>query len=968
MVITHTPTIRQIIHFIDTEAMPQATRLFNRKAYTVDGPEITFDPKGDNISLNVQDDGSIRSSHDLFPLLHVNSNNRAGLRIMWERMNDPAHAAVEHAVDRWLHPFTREQCGLTYGIPESPEFKAYKSAVAKLAHTVRSSAFDAPVKNAAAVLQTKLHEHIGADTVALAVRYAGIFANVNHFNAVIRHPQLLADAHRLSPNALTLWMILHHDNADAALNDFSSPQELFDEARDAFLHTHACVAPHDDVWQALENVSHRIVHEIPHVSSYRPVSHVARICDHIARTGVNPPYTVLKLFARARKAPDRIAPQAHRDLYHHIIFAAGTLTPQQRGSTLRQLVNDAYHVARLFDLADHHNVSNLDAQAVIDRAGLAPGSLDFPSAWRIVATIARRLHAITGDDLYGHYNDPEVAAFFYRLNTQDFAEFNVPHVPAPVKTRQPRPIKARRQHLQHVMDHSDMPRLLQGVSIHHTFDAVPGHHVSLTIDGQTVISVRRNPDGTLAAQAQPDYWTGAALPDPGQPAAHSGWTTHQALTIAVAQRAADVIAEHWPETTDQGRSVKAPTADVVYRHRRGIANTMPPHLQQLIDADDVYSPTIAATVASLIDPDVYRVAASMANAPPNIAAYNTAVKHGAVIRQAQRENPAATAVFVKMLATRPNLAIPQSARLIIKTATDHVASMGWSEELWEAANDLAPERIHEALDYHDDDSFAIARLCAAAHTTVSPNSQQFRQVLTAPNRLGWERTPQYTPNLARAAALCIRHIVQHQRWPQYNLRHLVDYVEDLDLNAVPFHHRNWEDAQAAIDHWIDNRPPGTPRQQFQRDMRESHDWQKCWNSLVEQSEINGFDVRPVTDQHELMELNEQNPGSSVYRRWQDAARGNARIFALTETGKPQETPQIAVIEIQENHWTFSTDPDDCGPDAGGVNPHTGNRIAQLYDAAYHNTAPSQRHNGGIKISPLYRDEIHAADTEPVLPF
>lgn len=124
------------------------------------------------------------------------------------------------------------------------------------------------------------------------------------------------------------------------------------------------------------------------------------------------------------------------------------------------------------------------------------------------------------------------------------------------------------------------------------------------------------------------------------------------------------------------------------------------------------------------------------------------------------------------------------------------------------------------------------------------------------------------------------------------------------------------------------------------DHRQHPDWERTtkkqgnrylqWNSLLEETTIDGLTVTPLTDEPSLFR-EAMAMGHAVHIWGEICARGYSRIFAIAHDGQPKATMEI---RPKDDQWTvhqvvgprFTKPSQDCLDAA--------NQVAELYNQAW----------------------------------
>lgn len=802
---TGAPTIDQIVAFLNTEAFEPAVAIFNRRAYAIDGRRLTFglDDTRKNtsgeVAVEVNPDGTLRINQRNYPLVHINSTATGTVFNMWQRFRQDANDAAEQAVRNWLNPYSLTDVGLDHrrdlthvhnDILTTAERRRYHGALMKLGHSVLNSALGGPAARPVTLLQNVLYEHIGRDTVQRALKYAGICANHHHFNAAVLYPQLLEEAHAINPNGLIIALLQHTDDADAALAQYRSPQDLLDAARGYFMSNHHA-RPHLFPWEILRKLPHRLLREAPHTAPGIAVQNLHDICETIARTGSNPPYTLLKAYM-GHYRPWPHEPRAIQPVLQDLHFSASSLSRNRRGSTLRQFMQDVKHVNDMLECAERFSNSAYRAQEILDQAGI--NSTNVAHTWRVLATIGRRHASVLAEN---GRNEDHQAAFFYHLKLQDFRGYDIPH---PVEAKPARRRTAGAPRKNHLIAALALPEVQQELAQSprpYALDTVPGQSLKYSVAGETMLHVKRHQDGTITVSASPQYWTGQPLPNPQEPheQTNAAWSSRSLPIAAISRRIAEILTEHWPNFTEEARKISPPTADAVYRHRDAIAHLLPQPAATVFHADHQLSRQIRRALAGLLDSDTYSIAAALAGGNPTIDQYNHAQANSRVLAETLRINPVAAIYHATHMADN---SVPENAAGIITAASQHMNQRGWPQYLWPRAHRLPHNVIHHCLRPKPYDTYGIFRLIAAAEARVKSPAELTPLARVVKKFI--EYSDFLTVPAARIAGIVAAHRQRNPRTSVPDTHIFTEYAIHLHNNRIPLPHRSYEAIRDAALH------------------------------------------------------------------------------------------------------------------------------------------------------------------------
>ena len=783
--------------------------------------------------------------------------------------------------------------------------KAINFAINRLAHTILKGGLPGFVRQPDAFIQHQVNQLLGPETVVRTTTYAGMFATIRHFNAVVTHDTLLAETYQLNPNALTLWMGLHHEDIDHRVRQPGlTPQQIIAEAQDHF-HSHMPTYAHTDlVWQAFGRLNTRIMREIPHEKNQEYVNRVRLLCDFMAQTGATPPYSIAKRFTKGAYTPYHLLQATSLQMATRATLMAAALTRAERGSTLKQLTADMNNINRMLSCVASCDINGYDDLAVLHQTGIDLSTpANFATAWRILSAIARDYISIAGAD---SYPTPQTKAFFHYLRHSDLSIYDR-HCPnnSP-RPKRSRAVNARGHHLQQAIDENMLLRL-QSFQMPYGLNTVPHQSVTLHVAGRDFIKLTKQPNGCIMIDADESYWLGQALPHPdskhleNQPAA---WTSRQSITIAVTSRIAEVLATHWPEIFDQGRLIKPPTADVVYRHRRGIEKLLPPHLAAALTADREISQNLHTAITQLLDTATYHLALSLTGIPPNIDIYNIVAAAGPHLAQTAASNPMAAVVYLwhNILEPDPSGA-PQSAQELNRFTKRYLTTRGFPAQHWDKASQLSLADVQRALQTNQGQDHAVQRLLVMALAQVTTNNLNYDYIVADSTHFYRTTIKSFSPNYCHAAALACRHHDNQDIHIHESVDCVAAYVEYLDQNHQTLECTTWlELQQQSITH-PNAQPAEELTQQWVHDFIAQRCLEQTWHSLLHEQSMDGYRVVPLNNQHQLLQQNWLHPESSIYYDHQHGFDGTARFFTVAHEQRPEERTSFFSIQRDIDHWS-----------------------------------------------------------------
>ena len=970
------PTTRQILDFINTEAFLVAAPRFKRRAYHIEGAKMTFDPdrysdhNDRQWSITMMPDGTADSVPPYIPLRQVHSKNRLAAQPLLHTMFYEAHEIVEAVVNEWLHPYTRESLHLerfpvnsSDTEPRTQDIKAINGAINRLSHTVRNGGLTGYVRNPEAIIQYQVNQLLGPETAALTTTYAGIFANIRHFNAVVAHGPLLAQAKQLNPNALTLWMGLHCEDIHQQFDTPGLTPHQIVSAAQAHFNTHVPTTAHTDaVWQAFTRLNPRIIREMPHDQNDTHINRIRLLCDYMAQTGATPPYSIAKRYTKGKNIPYHLVTAQVHQILNCATMMASESTRAQRGSTITQMSADVENINQMLSCLDSCFFNGYDEMSLINQIGIntaVPSNIDV--AWRKLSTIAREYISIAGNE---NYPTPHTKAFFHHLRNSDLRAYDRP-CPAPSRRHRPtRAINPRGEHLQQAID-ADMLVRLQNLQMHYGLKVVPDQSVTLHIDGCNIIRLTKDAHGCITAEADESYWLGQPLPHPDTNALdnqNTQWSTRQSITVATASRIAKILAAHWPDVSDKGRPIKPPSSHVVYRHRRGIEKLLPPHLHDALNADRDTSQNLRNAIARLLDRETYLLGLRLTGAVPNLDVYNIVAAAGQHLAETAIHNPMAAIIYlwqnIRQLDTR---GAPQSRVELAQDAQRYLTKLGFPAEHWDQASKLTADDVQRALNTRYGPEHAVKRLLIMALAQTHIDDETYESIVATPKHLHLTRIPSFTLNFCRAAAMACQHFHEDDTRINEPISRIAVYIEYLDQTEQALEQTTWRELQQAAMAHTNAQHNEEITQQWVQDLVVQKGYEQTWRTLVHEQTVDGYNIVPLNSQHELLQQNWIHHESSIYYDHHYGFNGTARFFAIADAQHDEPTSFVSIQRDLDQWRIRQIIP--AHPEMENVITRIAERLLNQYRAVYENASPYIRDAGYLSSSrtlpPAIRDTLPA---------
>ena len=152
----------------------------------------------------------------------------------------------------------------------------------------------------------------------------------------------------------------------------------------------------------------------------------------------------------------------------------------------------------------------------------------------------------------------------------------------------------------------------------------------------------------------------------------------------------------------------------------------------------------------------------------------------------------------------------------------------------------------------------------------------------------------------------------------YEVRDLTEQSQEVSdyIRNIPQEHQQpitattWKGLVKAAQRWHREQRAISKEKKWQKALSDKGGRYLAWDSALDPTEINGFQVTPLTDEKQLHEETDWM-GHCVYTYAETCANGTSRIFSLTLNGRPAGTSQIT---LKTKEWTEVQ--------TRGVNNHT----------------------------------------------
>ena len=393
-----------------------------------------------------------------------------------------------------------------------------------------------------------LHQLLGKEQVSQTLAIAGATATLRDFNLIALNRDQLTQAHRLSPNATTLWIRYHGQDLPDG-HPVPEPGMIVGQARITVqglipLSEHR-ISP-DALWDAFVNLNQQAVNDFPDPAS---LVHVALETAH---AGAAPTHTAIRVLIRHYiSALENTGP---RPLIAAFITESARRLEKRRQGTQSQLATE---MTALLSLPTQ----------VLRRTAAQAGSKSWAPWHRLAET------APTGED----ERPPPTRTQHHGAAADD------------VSTRQ----------LLDTLINEHLPTISEEIDNTVRVETPTPGRVRLTGPQGHLLGLELRANGTIRVSGE-GYFTGAlTLPDPTGTGSQGNISTRGAAAKHAAEAAASAVSQHWPG--DQ----PIPSYNRILAAYQRIAQTRLTAETLARNDDQTITETLQRAVASLLSPTAW---------------------------------------------------------------------------------------------------------------------------------------------------------------------------------------------------------------------------------------------------------------------------------------------------------------------------------------------------------------------------
>ena len=453
-----------------------------------------------------------------------------------------------------------------------------------------------------------------------------------------------------------------------------------------------------------------------------------------------------------------------------------------------------------------------------------------------------------------------------------------------------------------------------------TFHTVPGKSVALYEDPTEppILLFTRHPDGTISGQVDntATSWYNPAntdLPDPKDPLLARTVTLQHRLSIALSKAAHDYVKANW-KNVGPWATCRIPSQDQLSSTLKPVGFTTPEHCKNPLNHWDLLR-RLTTDIASLLDPQHYRTAQTIAGSA-SLKAYNVTASNHQCLADLARSNPGA-ASWLLIREELPAHPVKHPGQLVSQVKSSMLKA-GLEPRNWRFTATL-PHQVMVPLAKRATNTNAALILNAAARVNSRPHpdvAHALSALLEPPPQFHLTNTPASPPDntvtLANNAkfvsiscqesARILRQIPElHQPDLQEALPSLRDYVNHLSSDNQQLTATTWGGLIKASDKWHRQDAIRQRDITWNQYLQASDGHYLAWHSALPTVRVGAYTITPLTDEKQL-HFEAAYMDHCVYRYGKDCASGRSRIFSISKDNSKVATTQIT------NHngkWTHS---------------------------------------------------------------
>ena len=950
---TRPPNIKEVMDFIKTAAHDHAcSKMNNSRFINLEGNTLFIGQgTGNQNHISLLPDGTVESSPRAreTPLVNYTKGN-----VFYKAWSHLQNQAYEHITDslaeligpnRYQDQINPQNQLLANLWDDTTVQKTIKQTADHVAVTIGKRGY---LRHPEALGYHLLHQLLGKERVAEAMKLMGHQTTLEHFNLLHGYPEIFREAMKTAPNAVTCWL----GTRELAQNPLpATAGELVEQARRHFISQAAKRNPQADepqqaslLWQAFLDLNTSAVSRFPNfrVNDLLPAAAAAQ------RAGVSPSYTAIQHIAR-KEGPirERLNPEVAA------AYAAASLNPPGK-LTQRQLANIvelvAYHTG--LGVCAQHKDQCLQADQDLQRKVNISRNLPRPlPLWELIRTFPQDLL-----DPSRHHQHLSPAK-------QKRSRSGKPRKTA---ARNPRPqtrdVLAILQALP--------PEVVREITRNPvTIENTPGARLALRVEGQPAptLEVTRSPEGTISVTST-GYWTDGTIlkrgNDPRQTAQRCRLTTRGLVSRTISERVADHLRENW---TRLAGDAPFPSGNRVTAATRKFLQELPPSQKGPDDRET--DRQIGQALETMISHEVTQALSSL-DQQVTVSRYNT--MNGIIDQLAhlQETNPGLLQWGLQYLEPTEPIRHPGQ---FVSMVQQHLGDAGLHPRYRRFVTRM-PHHLLRAITRGSTDPTVAAGMCnALARAQAIPDASaldEMLEVLLPP----WNTAPGdslRTRNLQQATFVLAKHAIDTDGDLSTEVRRylssMVDYVLNISLDQQRVQSTTWNGLRQAAEAWHRRQQQQPTENRWRQLLVKQANHYRAWNSLLPQTEIQGFTCIPLTSE-ELLYQETEHMQHCVYGYGPDCAQGQSRIFSIRRNNQHVATTELTHSKSQ---WKVAQTRAKHNHEAPEEAHQAANRLALAYNREARKAGPSphrdwwvQANTGEIQREPI---EVNHQDHGP-LPF
>ena len=416
---------------------------------------------------------------------------------------------------------------------------------------------------------------------------------------------------------------------------------------------------------------------------------------------------------------------------------------------------------------------------------------------------------------------------------------------------------------------------------------VPGSSVTLSARGRTILEIEQTSSGHVHA-VQGEYWTGnPSLPGLWSSRNQLRWTTRGLWRQQASMAAGELLRREW----DQDRRLPGD---------RALAGICLETMQEAgIDRDEALSRALRKGIRTLFNPDTLELAQTATGSfDINLSQYNIATLGADEIQRLLKHNPLALAWCMLRLDGNQEFNHPGQ---IITAGREGLEAIGVAPRYWRRINRLGMNVMRSLLELEDHDAATALSILGEGQFQPSfAQTQVLKQTvprMPASRAMAGPEDLRTIRNCAELVRLCPFGPDEDPFGPDEDLgrglNHVQDYVRHLTLTGKAVRSRTWKGLENQSNRWHHNMRLRDLREQWDRLMTQRGGWSHAWNSLIGETQENGLNIIPLTNEKKLLQESIRM-SNCVFSYGDQAAAGKSRLFGMRQDGEPVATMEITL--------------------------------------------------------------------------